>query len=235
MSWQKLLDDRQVKVEPPNKKELDGAFRSFLSLAAEHSGEEVRYERLASRTGVTGVTVRSHYEILLDTLLAFELRPINLVTSLRGRSPRRESKTAKIYLFDTGIVNAIRGRWKLSPAEHGKALEHLVLVDLLAVAPRAPIGFWRQHQAHEVDFVLLGDDGLTGIEVKATRQPGKRDLRGLHQLHKIHGLSKAILVCDIDNPIDLRRHWQSLDATLEPPATLLAVPIDDPFAGWLTP
>ncbi len=206
-----------------------GAFRSFLQLAAEHSGGEVRYQNLSRRSGVSANTIKNYYEILLDTLTAFELPPINTQVSLSGESARRQSKTSKIYLFDPGIINAILQRWRPTSSDQGILVEHLVLCDLLAWFQRAPdaagkLGHWRQHQGHEVDFVQSGEGGLTGIEVKLTRQPGKRDLRGLVELHRVHGLRRAIVACDIDRPMELGRSWQASGRGATPPELVVAAP-----------
>ena len=210
-----------------------GAFRSFLQLAAEHSGGEVRYEKLSRSNNVTANTIKSFYGILLDTLTAYEVAPINLLRSLRGTSPRRESKTSKVYLFDPGIINAVLRRFRPTSIDQGRLVEHLVLVDLLDWLERSArdglvIGHWRQHQGHEVDFVLADEDGgLTGIEVKRTRQPGKGDLRGLRELHRIHGLNRAFVVCDVDRPLDLGRAWQAgAPGAAPPPRIVMATPFD---------
>lgn len=209
-----------------------GAFRSFLQLAAEHSGGEIRYEKLSRQNNVTSNTIKNYYGILLDTLTAFEVPPLNLQLSLPGKSPRRESKTSKIYLFDPGIINAILERWKPTSIEKGRLVEHVVLGDLLAWLEHSPdfgrkLGHWRQHQGHEVDFVISAEDGLTGIEVKLTRQPGKGDLRGLAELHQVHGLRRAIIACDVDRPMDLGRAWQAIKPATLPPPLVVATPYSD--------
>lgn len=210
-----------------------GAFRAFLSLAAERSGTELRYEGLAQRTGVAAGTIRNFYGILFDTLLAFELPPIQRRVPLRDRGGRRLSKTAKVYLFDNGIVSGIQRRWRLLDSERGLRLEQLVLLDLLCQLPGADatLGFWRQHQGHEVDFVIDAPDGLIGIEVKSTRQPGARALRGLLELHRLHGLRRAYVACEVDRPMDLRRHWAALKTDTPPPEVLLALPAGDVAAA----
>jgi predicted AAA+ superfamily ATPase len=67
-------------------------------------------------------------------------------------------------------------------APTGAHFENLVLCDLLAwrdTQVRQPeITYWRTSGGHEVDFVIA-KKRLLGVEVKAAKQPGMRDIAGL--------------------------------------------------------
>jgi predicted AAA+ superfamily ATPase len=71
----------------------------------------------------------------------------------------------------------------------GKALETLVLSHLRAHNEGYDLGyelyFWRTSVGgHEVDFVLYGEKGLLGIEVKKTAHLRSEDFRGLLEFKK---------------------------------------------------
>lgn len=58
---------REVRNLPP--------FWEFLRIAATESGEITNYENVARNIGISGVSVREWYNILVDTLIGFEVPP----------------------------------------------------------------------------------------------------------------------------------------------------------------
>lgn len=161
------------------------AFARFLEVAATVNAEQVVYARVAQDAEVPARTVRDYFDVLTDTLIGHSLPPF------RATPSRKAVATSKFYFFDTGVAHALAGRGELPPAsrEYGQALEHLLCIELLAALDYlrfdGQLTFWRSLSQLEVDFVVQrGGRPLVAIEVKATRQVERRDLRGLRALRE---------------------------------------------------
>src|SRR3954466_8767801 len=90
-------------------------------------------------------------------------------------------KAPKFYLFDVGVAGALtRRRIAEERGElFGRALEHFVLMEILAHRAYRELGyevhFWRTKSGFEVDFVL--GDGEVAMEVKGASRVDSSDLR----------------------------------------------------------
>lgn len=176
------------------------AFSRFLEVAATCSGQLLNKTQVASDAMVPRTTVNEYFEILKDTLLAFELHPFAHTVK------RKPVQTVKLYFFDVGVARALRGLPTLDveTADFGIAFEHYLFHELRTwvdtCAPALPLTFWRSQSGHEVDFVL-GDH--TAIEVKATRNVKPVDTRGLRALGAELTLRHQIVVCCEEVPRQL--------------------------------
>jgi predicted AAA+ superfamily ATPase len=166
-------------------------FSRFLEVTALTNAQVLDYTSVANDAGMPARTVREHYQILEDTLLGWQLPPF------RGTRKRKPVATAKFYLFDVGVANALMKRGEIRPGSElfGAAFEHLVFLELRAYLDYrridADLTFWRSHAGHEVDFVIGGD---VAIEVKTSRRIGPGDLKGLRLLSEETTLAKRIVV-----------------------------------------
>lgn len=173
------------------------AFARFLQVAASTNTRMINYTNVASDAMVPRQTVKLWYQILVDTLLGFELAPYT-------RTLKRKSvETAKFYLFDIGAVRTLRRLPPVAPesADFGEFFEHYIFLELKAWIdyrkPRGILSYWRSLSGYQVDFIL---DGRVAIEVKATAVAQKRHLAGLSALREEGGLDRYILVCREDRP-----------------------------------
>jgi len=171
------------------------AFSRFLEAVGYSHGELVNYANIARDCGVDAKTVKEYFQILCDTLLG------RLVPPYKKRQERQViGKAPKFYLFDVGVAGAIAKRHIAEPrGEHfGRALEHLVLMELTAHASYRElgydIGFWRTKSGAEVDFVL--GQGEVAIEVKGTSRVDDRDLRSLRLFGGAHRPRLSVVVCN---------------------------------------
>ncbi len=159
-------------------------FAHFLQAAALSDGEMVNFNNIARECGVTGHTVRSHFEILDDTLLGTWL------PAFRRRVKRRVTRAPKFYFADVGVVNRLTRRGALEPpsAAFGKAFENWVFHELKAFgeyrAIDADLSYWRLPSGIEVDFVI--GDMQTAIEAKASATITRNHLKGLRTLRAEH-------------------------------------------------
>jgi predicted AAA+ superfamily ATPase len=106
------------KIEP---------FLRFLEVAAQQNGEESNFSNIARDAGIETSSVERFFEILIDTLLMFELPPFHL--SVR----KRQSKRSKYYFFDLGVKRAISSELgtTLTPSSYsfGRAFEHFFILE----------------------------------------------------------------------------------------------------------
>jgi len=171
------------------------AFSRFFEAMAFSHGELTNFANIARDCAVDAKTVKEYYQILVDTLLGRWVPPFK-----RRQDRQVILKAAKFYLFDVGVAGTLADR-RLSQERgeaFGKALEHFVLMELLAHASYAgldyPIHFWRTKSGLEVDFIL--GDGEAAIEVKGTSRVDHRDLNGLETFRARYGPKAAIVVCN---------------------------------------
>jgi predicted AAA+ superfamily ATPase len=172
-------------------------FARFLPIAALLHGQVINIAGLARDSGVARATVDGYLTILEDTLVAFRLP---------GFEPRlrvRERKHPKLYLFDAGVVRALKGQLTARPAaeEIGPLFEGWVAALLRAYRDYRELfeewSYWAPSEARatEVDFVLRRGREYLAIETTAARRWSTADLAGLRAIGALDGLARRILVC----------------------------------------
>lgn len=169
------------------------AFSRFLEAVAFSHGQQISYANIARDCAVSANTVKSYFQILIDTLLGYDIYPFSkkmgrdIITSM-----------PKFYLFDVGVVNYLAARSinALKGSAAGDAFEHYILMELIAYKElnkkRFDINYWRTKTGLEVDFVL--DKGRIAIEAKISNLVAKENLKGLMAFSKDYSPEKAIVV-----------------------------------------
>jgi predicted AAA+ superfamily ATPase len=187
----------QEEIQAEGHSRKLGNFSRFLEVAALTNGELLNFSEVGNDAGVPPRTVREYYRVLEDTLVGHVLPPF------RRTARRKPIATAKFWLFDVGVANALVGRWEVPPRSeaHGRALEHLVFLELRSrldyARSDAELTFWRTRTQQEVDFVV-GDQ--VAIEVKAGGRIARRDLKGLLALAEEVPLRRKVVVCGERRP-----------------------------------
>ncbi len=170
-------------------------FARFLDVIALNNGEELRYQALASDTGINAKTIRNYVEILRDTLIGFEL------AAFRKTRTRKAIASSKLYLFDVGVVNALTKRGEIAAKSElfGRAFEHFLILELRAhlsyTRSDLALSYWRSTSQFEVDCIV---GNKLAIEIKSTELVNTRDLRGLKALRE-EGLIERYLVVSLDS------------------------------------
>jgi predicted AAA+ superfamily ATPase len=178
------------------------AFSRFFDALSFSHGELLNFSNIARDCAVDSKTVREYFQILVDTLVGTLIEPFSL-----RRSREVITRAPKFYLFDVGVAGHLMGRRveRRAGPEFGRALEHLVLMELLAYRSyrefQFPVRFWRTKSGLECDFVL-GHDGEVAIEVKGSARLRPSDLRSTRAYVEETGPRRAIVVC---NERDARR------------------------------
>ncbi|MFO7547034.1 MAG: DUF4143 domain-containing protein [Trueperaceae bacterium] len=170
------------------------AFADFLTTAALGDTEPVNFSNIARETGVSSHTIKSYYEILVDTLLG------RWLPAYRRRPKRRVTVAPKFYFADVGVVNHLARRGPVSPRSelYGKAFENWVHHELSAANAYSEaytsLSYWRLSTGTEVDFIV--NDMGVAIEAKATARVTDHHLKGLRELAADHPeVGQRVVVC----------------------------------------
>lgn len=175
-------------------KNLPGFYR-FLKIAAVMHGQTLNVANVAREAETARSTVQSFFEILEDTLLGFRLEPY------RAKLRIREAKHPKFFLFDSGVVRALKERkGPVEQEEVGPLFEGFILHLLRSEKAYSQfcdeICFWQPADAFltEVDFLVRRQSSFCAIEVKATNRIRPDDLKGLKAIAELNGIKRRVLV-----------------------------------------
>ncbi len=169
------------------------AFSRFLDAISYTHGQQVNYSNIARDCGVSASTVKGYFQILIDTLIGYEIMPFT-------KKVARDIITAmpKFYLFDIAIVNYLANRPinELKGIAAGDAFEHYIFMELTAYIGlndiNTQINYWRTKTGLEVDFIL--NRGEIAIEVKINDRVQTDKIKGLIAFSQEHKPKKAIVV-----------------------------------------
>lgn len=171
-----------------------GAFTRFLEAASFAQAAVLNMAAVARECHVGRKVAEDYFGILEDLLLATRL-PV-----FTRRAKRKIVTHPKFFFFDAGVFRALRPRGPLDSAEEidGAALETLVFQELRALNDYLELGYglhyWRTATGDEVDFVLYGERGLVGVEVKRAARLRADDFAGLRAFQDEYPMAKSFLV-----------------------------------------
>ena len=146
------------------------AFTRFLEVAALANAQVTNTAALARDAAVARQTIQGYFEVLNGTLLGHWL------PAWRPRAKVKEVQHPKFFLFDPGVVRALKRRLRdpLEAAERGVLLETLVFHELRAQIAYSDCGgdlsYYRTPSGSEIDFVWTRAGHAVGIEVKAAER-----------------------------------------------------------------
>ena len=166
------------------------AFSRFLQVAAVCNGTLINYSNISNDAQVPSSTVQEYFQILRDTLIAFD------VPAWKKTTKRKPLSTSKFYFFDVGVVRFLqnRGELKERSPEFGDAFETYIAHELRSYVDYKGAGdlcYWRSTSGYEVDFVVA--DNLA-LEVKAKANLSSNDLKGLRALREEGKLEHYVAV-----------------------------------------
>ena len=170
------------------------AFSRFFEIAGIESGNIINQTKISSDAAVKRTTVQEYISILKETFIASDL-PV----WKKGRKAKTV-ETSKLYLFDLGVVRALRLQKKeidQNSADVGYMFEHFIHQEIRAWidyrSPLTHLAYWRTADGRfEVDFIV-GDN--LAIEVKASKRVNSTDLRGLKAIANEAPFKFRIVVC----------------------------------------
>ncbi len=186
--------------------------RRFWTMLAHHQGGLLNAAALARGLAVSGKTLASYLDLMVDLLLVRRLPPWH------GNIRKRLVKSPKVYVRDTGLMHALLGiRDKEALLGHpavGPSYETFVLETLLGVLPSgAEACFFRSAAGAEIDLVLdLPDGQRWAIEVKRSLSPSLT--RGFHTACEHVAPTARFVVYPGAEPFPLRRDVEAIPLPL---------------------
>jgi hypothetical protein len=124
------------------------SFQKFFELIMVQSGGIFEANSFTAPCEASRTTIATYLKAMEATFVAHIIRPF---------SSRRQNEiisAPKVYGFDTGFVCYYRGWHELRDDDMGYLWEHFVLNELFAHRQARDIGYWRDKQGHEIDFVI---------------------------------------------------------------------------------
>lgn len=170
------------------------SFSRFLQTAVGANAQQIIFEKLAARAGVTNKSCHAYFSILEDTLVG------TLLPSFKEVKKRQPVAAPKFYFFDVGVVRFMQGRLESDPFIDGNDLETFILNELrcwndYSQKGLATLSYWRTKGQAEVDFVVQRGRYTLAIEVKTSRRLTEHDFSGLKAFGEEEIKMHRVLVC----------------------------------------
>lgn len=145
------------------------AMRRFWTMLAHYHGQIWNASEIARSMGLSHKTVRSYLDILSGTFMVHQLQPWH--ENLR----KRQVKSPKIYLRDTGILHALLNLPDLSilwsHPHVGASWEGFALSQFLQIVKPSQAYFWSTYSGAELDLLFLHRGRRYGVEFKFSEAP----------------------------------------------------------------
>ena len=183
-------------------------FYDFLVYMAARTGQELKYEDIAKRIGISAPTAKAWVGILERSGIIFLLHPYH------SNITNRLVKIPKVYFMDTGLA-AYLCRWPNAETLQngnmdGAFLETFVVSEIVKSYYNAgksthDLYYYRDIDQKEIDLVVLGPNSIYPLEVKKSSDPNNAD-KNFNALSKF-GLEvrPGIVLCLSDEVKPLNR------------------------------
>lgn len=173
------------------------ALERFVLMLAHVHGQTWNAAAMARSLGVSGPTVASYLDTLVDACLVRRLPPFH------ANLKKRLVKSPRVYLRDSGILHALHGVTSrdalLGHVVLGASFEGFVIeqvMNCLHPAQQAKAAYFRTHAGAEIDLVLTLARGArtrrVGVEIKHSAAPTLS--RGVHEAMKDLKLDELFVV-----------------------------------------
>ena len=182
-------------------------FYDFLVYMAARTGQELKYEDIAKRIGISAPTAKAWVGILERSGIIFLLHPYH------SNITNRLVKIPKVYFMDTGLA-AYLCRWPNAETLQngnmdGAFLETFVVSEIVKSYYNAgkstdDLYYYRDIDQKEIDLVILGPNSIYPLEVKKSSDPNSPD-KNFNALSKF-GLEVrpglVLCLCDEVKPLN---------------------------------
>jgi uncharacterized protein len=159
-------------------------FSRFLFVIAAEAGKFLDLAKLASSAAIPRQSAVRFFEVLEDTLI------LRRCDAFRKSERKRLIQSPRFFFFDTGVLNGLLDNFKASADRIGMLFKHLVFNQIVHSASAKDknmrISSYRTEHGAEVDFIVEWAHEVIAIEVKASSNIGKSDLRGLQNFAEYH-------------------------------------------------
>jgi predicted AAA+ superfamily ATPase len=146
------------------------ALRRFWTMLAHSHGQVLNSSQLAKSMGMSDKTIRSYVDLLSATYMIRQLQP--WFSNLK----KRQVKSPKIYLTDTGLLHHLLGinnrETLMGHPQLGSSWESFAMEQIIRNVPGIVPYFWSTYSGAELDLFLYGHKKRIGIEFKNSEAPG---------------------------------------------------------------
>ena len=183
-------------------------FATFMTAIAARCSQMLNVNAVASETGQRPEKIKAWLAVLEKSGIVFFLHPYS------NNQLKRTVKAPKLYFDDCGLV-AHLAKWT-SPqtmeagAMSGAFVENYVVSELrksyLNTGVEAPLYYYRDRDAREIDVVIEADGVLHPLEIKKTASPN------LAMTKSFSALDKASLPRGMGAVVCMAEQFGALDA-----------------------
>jgi predicted AAA+ superfamily ATPase len=168
--------------------ERKSSFQKFLELLMVQSGGIFEANKFSGPCAVSHTTIANYLSILEETYVTYVLRPFSTYKTAEIVA------APKVYVFDTGFVCYYKGIHELNSKNAGYLWEHFVLNEMQAQLQSRKIGYWRDKQGHEIDFIIERR-GKSPIAVEAKWNSKDFDFANLRVFAHQYPDAEVFVVC----------------------------------------
>jgi hypothetical protein len=166
--------------------------RRFWTMLAHYHGQVWNAAELARAFGVSEKIVRNYLDVLASTFMVLRLEP------WFENIGKRQVKSPKIYLTDSGILHALLGLTTMEDLRAhpkvGASWEGFAIGEIVRRigARREECFFFGLHSGTELDLLVVRGKQRLGFEMKFTDAP--RTTRSMHAARETLGLTRIDVV-----------------------------------------
>ena len=160
-----------------NIENIEGLLAVFQHLGRS-IGSHLEVSNFAREAGLSHPTTKKYLNALHQAQLTFKLY------GYQYGPAKRYIKAAKTYFADNGILHSLN-----AGLSRGQLVENFVIAELekrrkLGMLPVGQFYYYKSAAGHEIDLVFEKEGVLYAVEVKATTNPGARDIQNLNRFVK---------------------------------------------------
>ena len=172
------------------------AFNRFVLLCANYAGQILNRDELAKHVGVDTKTILAWLGVLESSYIIYTLQP------WYNNLNKRVIKSPKIFFYDTSLLCFLLGINNVTALSkhdrYGALFENWIVTEIKKNRTNTGVMggmyYFRDSAGNEIDLVLEKNSETIGIEIKATKKPGSKDLQGIKYWQKYQQNSKGILL-----------------------------------------
>lgn len=192
-------------------------FYDFLVYIAARTGQEIKYDDISKRIGVSAPTIKSWITILERSGIIVILHPYY------SNITDRLVKTPKLYFMDTGLA-AYLCRWPNAETLQngnmdGAFLETFVISEIVksyynAGKPINNLYYYRDIDKKEIDLLVVTADSIYPIEIKKSKEPNN-PYKNFNALNKLGlDVKPGLIICACEEIIPLDRNCYLIPISL---------------------
>lgn len=177
-------------------------FINFVKILASNTGEELIYDNYAKNVGVSTNTIKAWISVLIKTGIIYLVEPYN-----EGSIVKRVVKRPKMYFFDTGLAAYLCGIDSAETLQRSflksRFFETFIFNEIrksyMNDGQMQSLYYYRDSDQNEVDLILLKDESLSCIEIKAGQTFNASNTKSFRKLQDTkYEKGKNAIVCTAD-------------------------------------